>query len=169
MSRRWPISWFLQIPLRIKMTLAWASGILCALALGLALYSHWVFLTYPEHAVTAYTGITKHQTLKKIHSDHDWYVQVSIPADDGERLLTKYPFHTGFNRGMLQGKIDGGHVADCHDCRSYFEGHGHGIYGTYSSFSVPTRRDCRCTNSSAASVYRLPTRPTDCLEPDSIP
>lgn len=102
---------------------------LAAFIIAFALYFHWKFVTYPEHAVTNFTGIQYYQTLQKVHSDYDWYIRVNVRPSDSERLLARYPFQTGFSRKVLQGRIDGQHVADCPECWSYFESKGHGIYG----------------------------------------
>jgi hypothetical protein len=111
---------------RIAFTTA---GVLVTIAIALTVYWHSLFLKFPEHTVTAYTGITNQRTVQKVHSDYDWYLRSDIQASDGERVLKRYAFKSGFSRDVLQGKLDNAYVADCQDCWSYYEGKGHGPYG----------------------------------------
>jgi hypothetical protein len=105
------------------------ASLVVASVIALMLYWHWLFIKYPEHAVTEYTGITNLQTLQKAHSDYDWYIKANLSPSDGERALKRHPFQPGFHREILQGKLDNPYLTDCHTCWSYFEGRGHGPYG----------------------------------------
>jgi hypothetical protein len=99
------------------------SGVL-ALAIALGAYSHWLFVSCPERAVTKFVGAEKHRTLAKAHSDYDWYIEVALQPGDGEAIMKRYAFRPGYSREILAGRIDDSHIRSCQACWSYMEAKG---------------------------------------------
>lgn len=96
---------------------------------GLALYWHYLFVFYPEHAVTAFIGTEDHRTICKKHSEFDWYVEVDIPSSRAEALLSQRSFRLGYDPRTPLPKIPSPDIKACTACWSYYEGKGHGVYG----------------------------------------
>jgi len=99
------------------------TGVL-ALAIALGAYSHWLFVSYPERAVTKFVGTEHHRTLAKAHSDHDWYIEVALQPGDGEATMKRHPFRPAYSHELLAGRIDDSHIRDCQTCWSYMEAKG---------------------------------------------
>jgi hypothetical protein len=108
------------------LAIAIAAVVFC---IGLALYGHYLFVFYPEHAVTAFMGTRDHQTIAKRHSENDWYIEVVIPPSQGDALLRQHKFQPGYDPRTPLPKIPSPDIKACAGCWSYYEGKGHGVYG----------------------------------------
>jgi hypothetical protein len=122
--------------MKVVLAVAIAAAVACT---GLSLYWHYLFVFYPEHAVTSFTGSTDHRTVEKRHSDYDWYIEVVLPPDQGEALLRHHRFRPGYDPRITLPKISSPDIKACSECLSYFEGSGHGVYGYFLGVLSPDK------------------------------
>jgi hypothetical protein len=126
-------------PQRVKAVLA-ATVVALMSCIGLALYWHYLFVFYPEHAVTGFMGAEDHRTIAKRHSEFDWYIAVAIPSSRGEALLRQHSFQAGYDPQIPLPKIPSPDIKACTACWSYFEGKDHGVYGYVLAVLSPDKQ-----------------------------
>jgi hypothetical protein len=130
----------LRLKTRRTKIAALAIAVAIASCVGVAFYWHYLFVFYPEHAVTTFIGSSQHRTVAKRHSDYDWYVQVELPPGLGDAVLEQHPFRQGYDPHMPLPKIPSPDIKACTTCWSYYEGHGHGMYGYMVAVLSPDRK-----------------------------
>lgn len=96
---------------------------------SILLYRQWDSATLVDRCIKSYTGLQNYEVVTKKLSAYDWFAKIKIIDRDGENVLTRYPFHKGFSKGVLSGKLENPYVSDCPTCWYYLEDRGHGPYG----------------------------------------
>jgi len=109
-----------------------AVSLIAAISL-FAIWHHlgWLHDTYVDRSIRAYVVTDDYQILNQAHSEYDWFGTARISQGEGEALLKNHPFHPGFSKGILAGKLDNPYVSDCPACWSYLEDGGDSTHHSY--------------------------------------
>ena len=110
---------------KIKITL----GVASIIVIGIIGYLEYLYETYVDRTIKAYTQINNYTVVQKVHDDHQWYSKIIISKEDGEKLLNLYHFKYDYNVQAIRGNFPNDYINDCADCWYYLDDKGHGVYG----------------------------------------